>query len=78
MAPCRRLLEVHSREAGLLDALDWCEANNRKCSLNTARPMPWGYTPDVLKQLHDEKTITVVGSFSSFDWIGAEMCVYDQ
>ena len=50
-----------------------CEVNNRKCSLNTARPMRWGYIPDVVKQLHEEKTITVVGSFSAFDWIGAEM-----
>jgi len=63
-----------------------CEANNRKCSLNTARPMRFGYTPDVVKQLHDEKVLTpkadktiimpgptVVGSFSAFDWIAGEM-----
>jgi len=50
-----------------------CEANNHKCSLNTARPMRWGYTPEVFEQFHEEKTINLVGSFSAFDWIGAEM-----
>ena len=50
-----------------------CEANNRKCSLNTARPMRWGYTPEVVKKFHEDKTLNVVGSFGVFDWIGAEM-----
>jgi len=48
-----------------------CEANNRRCALNIARPLLWGHRPEVTKKFHDEKTVNLVGSFSAYDWYGA-------
>jgi len=50
-----------------------CEANNRRCSLNTARPVRWGDDPEQTKAFHDEKTMTLAGSFSTYDWAQAQV-----
>ena len=50
-----------------------CEANNRRWFLSTARPMWWGYIVDEMKRFHDERTINLVGSFSTFDWAQAQV-----
>ncbi len=50
-----------------------CEANNQRWSLNTARPMRWGYMLEEKKRYYDEKLINLVGSFSTYDWVAAQM-----
>ncbi len=50
-----------------------CEVNNQRCSLNTARPMRWGYIEGELEKFYEERTINLVGSFSTFDWANAQM-----
>jgi len=48
-----------------------CEANNRRCALNTARALRWGFDQALFEAYHDEKTMTLVGSFSTVDWYAA-------
>jgi len=50
-----------------------CEANNRRCSLNTARPVRWGRIMEETKAFHEDKTMTLVGSFSTYDWAQAQV-----
>ncbi len=45
-----------------------CEANNWVCDLNTARAVRWAHEPDEVNRFHDERTITMTGSFSVYDW----------
>lgn len=50
-----------------------CEANNQRCDLNVARSFRMGYVEDVLKTDHANKKINLVGSFSYYDWITAQI-----
>jgi len=52
---------------------EFCEANNRRCSLNIARAARWGHNLEKTKAAYDEKTMTLVGSFSTYDWIHAQV-----
>ena len=45
-----------------------CEANNWVCDLNTARAVRWAHEPDEVNKFHDDRTITMTGSFSVYDW----------
>jgi hypothetical protein len=45
-----------------------CEANNQISDLNTARGVVWAYEPDEVNKFLDERTMTLVGSFSVYDW----------
>ncbi len=49
-----------------------CEANNRIVELTTARPIQFGYNPQVQKACVTDLKINHVGSFSYFDWLRAE------
>ncbi|MBN1917511.1 MAG: Ig-like domain-containing protein [Verrucomicrobia bacterium] len=44
-----------------------CEANNAVSDLNTARPVLWGHEPDEVNRFHDDRIMTLVGSFSVYD-----------
>jgi hypothetical protein len=45
-----------------------CEANNQVCDLNTARAVRWAYEPKEVNKFLDERTMTLTGSFSVYDW----------
>ena len=48
-----------------------CEANNRRCDLNIARPLRWGYFQSDIDTCHTGRKINLVGSFSFFDYTQA-------
>jgi hypothetical protein len=49
-----------------------CEANNQISELNTARPLRFGYEQDFMESVHADRKMTLVGSFSYYDYIRAQ------
>lgn len=55
-----------------------CEANNEVTELNTARPLWFGYDRSFLRSVHTERKMTLVGSFSYYDYIRAQKLRMDR
>lgn len=51
---------------------EFCEANNESVERIDARPIQFGYDPNVLKSCLAEKRINHVGSLSYYDWLRAQ------
>ena len=51
---------------------EFCEANNESVERIDARPIQFGYDPEVLKSCLAEKRINHVGSLSYYDWLRAQ------
>ncbi len=51
---------------------EFCEANNESFERTDARPIQFGYDPNVLKSCLAEKRINHVGSLSYYDWLRAQ------
>jgi len=45
-----------------------CEANNQFCDVTTAAAVRWAYEPEEVNKFHDERIMTITGSFSVYDW----------
>ncbi len=51
---------------------EFCEANNESFERTNARPIQFGYDPNVLKDCLAERRINHVGSLSYYDWLRAQ------
>jgi hypothetical protein len=51
---------------------EFCEANNQRVDLNTARAAHWGYHTEDFDRFYDSKVMTLVGSFSPYDWTASQ------
>ncbi len=51
---------------------EFCEANNESVERIDARPIQFGYDPNVLKSCLTERRINHVGSLSYYDWLRAQ------
>lgn len=52
---------------------EFCKANNQKCDLNIAHGVRFGINPKQYAEEYDSKKINLVGSFSRYDWINAQL-----
>lgn len=52
---------------------DLCLPNNTRCDLNVARPLRMAFPPKAREDTYAEKKINLVGSFSYYDWVHAEV-----
>lgn len=57
---------------------EFCKANNQRCDLNIAHAIRFGSVKKSYDEAYDQKQINLVGSFSRYDWMQAELSRFNQ